>query len=242
MTIEERYRLILKENIEDPEVIKFITSYGRRMHLSRTLGHFEIYKQIATLPGDILEVGVYKGESLLNWARFVETLNTGDRAKYIYGFDHWKGLTNFQPQDGGGVSNVGNVEGGWNPGQFHQTLRKLVDLFHEDSFVPMKPRIQLVDGDISQTGPEFTKANPGLRIALLHLDCDLYQPTLAALKAFYPHVVEGGIVLLDEYGIREWPGESSAFEEYFEGCPPQLEKFPWLSTPGGWFRKTTRRS
>ena len=44
-------------------------------------------------------------------------------------------------------------------------------------------------------------------------------------------------VLLDEYAIREWPGESEAVEEFFDGKPPRIEKFGWASAPGGWFVK-----
>lgn len=45
------------------------------------------------------------------------------------------------------------------------------------------------------------------------------------------------IVLLDEFAIREWPGETEALEEFFEGKPPRIEKFGWASAPGGYFVK-----
>ena len=77
-----------------------------------------------------------------------------------------------------------------------------------------------------------------MRISLLHLDVDLYEPTLAALKAFYPLVVPGGLVVFDEYGLVEWPGESKAAEEYFGDKMPRLEKFPFPSLPGGFFKKS----
>jgi hypothetical protein len=65
----------------------------------------------------------------------------------------------------------------------------------------------------------------------------LYDPTLAALKALYPLVVPGGVVLLDEYGMEGFPGESAAFDEYFGNNRPKLTKFPFISTPGGYFVK-----
>jgi hypothetical protein len=66
---------------------------------------------------------------------------------------------------------------------------------------------------------------------------DLYEPTKAALEAFYPHVVKGGLVVFDEYGLTEWGGESNAVEEYFGDDMPHIQKFPWASLPGGWFVK-----
>ena len=37
--------------------------------------------------------------------------------------------------------------------------------------------------------------------------------------------------------MREWPGESQALDEYFDGTPPEIRKFGWLTAPGGWFVK-----
>jgi hypothetical protein len=60
---------------------------------------------------------------------------------------------------------------------------------------------------------------------------------LTALKYLYPLVVAGGVVLLDEYAMDGFPGESAAFDEYFAGNRPVLTKFPYISTPGGYFVK-----
>ena len=76
-----------------------------------------------------------------------------------------------------------------------------------------------------------------MRISLLHLDLDLYEPTKVALEYLYPKVVPGGIVLLDEYAMEGFPGESEAVEEYFKGKMPVIRKFPFISTPGGYFVK-----
>jgi hypothetical protein len=236
MSIDEQYARLLRAHIHDPLVIAQLDVFARRMYLTKQLVHWEVYKQVADLPGDIVELGVFRGSSLLNFARFVEILSPGDRVKRIIGFDHWKGLREHTSEDGQSAR-VGNVAGGWNPEDFHASLVELVGLFHKDCFVPQKPRIHLVSGDIRETAGQYAEQNPGLRISLLHLDCDLYEPTLAGLKAFYPRVVTGGIVLLDEYGIAEWPGESKAVEEYFGGKPPRIQKLGWNSAPGGWFVK-----
>lgn len=236
LSVDEALHELLKENIEEPELIKFISLFARRMYATRTLGHWELFKQIQSVPGDIVELGVYKGETLLNFARFLEILCPGDREKVVYGFDHWQGLQNFTQKDGWHPDS-GNEEGGWNPKEFKSTLLKVIDLFHRDSFVPAKARIKLIDGNIIETAPDFVKENPGVRISLLHFDCDMYEPTLAGLKAFYSRVVPGGIVLFDEYGCKNWPGETSAVEEFFGPRLPKMQKFTWQSTPGAWFVK-----
>lgn len=42
----------------------------------------------------------------------------------------------------------------------------------------------------------------------------MYEPTLSGLKAFYPKVLPGGIVLFDEFAYKKWTGETSAVEDF----------------------------
>lgn len=238
MTIpaDERLRALLKRHIDDHDLIPNLSAFARRMHWMKSFAHYEIFKEIADIPGDIVECGVYKGASLLSFARFLETFCPGDRTRRVIGFDHFQGLVTRNEKDGTDAR-VGNTEQGWNPAAFRDTLFELADAFVADSFVPGRARIELVDGDVRETAQAYVEANPGMRISLLHLDVDLYEPTLAALEAFWPRILPGGILLLDEVAIREWPGEMLAVEAYFKGDLPRIEKFGWASAPGGWIRK-----
>jgi len=236
MNADETLRELLRRHIDEPDLIANLGSFGRRMHFMKAFAHYEVFKLIADLPGDIVECGVYKGASLLSFARFLETFATGDRTRKVIGFDHFRGLADRIDKDGLDAR-VGNTGEGWNPASFRDTLFALVDAFNADAFVTSRARIELVDGDVRETAAAYVEANRGVRLALLHLDMDLYEPTLAALKAFWPRILTGGVVLLDEYAIREWPGESEALEEFFDGKPPRIQKFPWASAPGGYFVK-----
>lgn len=234
---DETLRELLRAHIDDHDLIANLGSFGRRMHFMKAFAHYEVFQMIRDLPGDIVECGVYKGASLLSFARFMETFCSGDRTRKVLGFDHFKGLADRNEKDGFDAR-VGNTADGWNPAAFRDTLFALVDAFNADSFVPQRARVELVDGDVRETAPQYVADNPGLRLSLLHLDMDLYEPTLAALRAFWPRILTGGIVLLDEVAIREWPGETEALEEFFDGKPPKITKFWWASAPGGYFVKS----
>jgi hypothetical protein len=233
---DEVLRDLLRKHIDDHDLLANLGTFARRMHFMKSFAHYEVFKLIADLPGDIVECGVYKGSSLLSFARFLETFSSGDRTRKVLGFDHFKGLELRSEIDGFDPA-VGNTAEGWNASAFRDTLFSLVDAFNADSFVPKKARVELVDGDVRETAPAYVAANPGLRISLLHVDMDLYEPTLAALNAFWPRILTGGVVLLDEYAITAWPGESKALEDFFKGSPPRIQKFPWASAPGGFFVK-----
>jgi Macrocin-O-methyltransferase (TylF) len=219
------------------DILESFPVYARRVNITRFLAHYELYRQIRDLPGNIVEVGVYRGVSLLSWAKFLEIFHAGDRTRRVYGFDNFAGFTDLHEKDGAETERGNKQVGGWNAGPFRDELMQHIDMFHEDSFLPRAKRVVMTEGDIRITAQKFADENPGVRISLLHLDVDLYEPTLAALKAFYPLVVKGGLVVFDEYGLVEWPGESKAVEEYFGDNMPVLEKFPFTSLPGGFFKK-----
>ncbi len=89
--------------------------------------------------------------------------------------------------------------------------------------------VTLIEGDINKVLPEYCEANPQLRIALLNLDTDIYEPAVTILKHLWPRIVTGGVLLLDDYGV--FPGETKAVDEYFFSNPQTIEKLPFAATP-----------
>jgi hypothetical protein len=118
---DETLRGLLKAHLDDHDLIANLASYGRRMHFMKAFAHYEVFKLIEDIPGDIVECGVYKGASLLTFARFLETFCPGDRTRKVLGFDHFKGLADRTDKDGLDAR-VGNTAEGWNPSQFRDTL------------------------------------------------------------------------------------------------------------------------
>jgi hypothetical protein len=226
-----------KFNISKREIWRNFQLYTRRVFLKRFLAHYELYQQVVNLPGDIVELGVYRGASLMAWANFLEIRNMGDRHKKVVGFDNFQGFGSFDEKDGKEDPNVGKVAQGFNSCDFEEQLRDAIHIFDEDRFIPYKPRIHLVKGNIEQTIPQYIYDNPGMRIALLHFDVDLYKPTITALEHLWPLVVPGGVVAFDEYGIPPWEGESRAVDEYFSDKKIKIQRFDWASNPGGYIIK-----
>ncbi len=59
-------------------------------------------------------------------------------------------------------------------------------------------------------------------IALMRLDTDWYESTLAELEFLWPKLVPGGVCIIDDYG--HWGGSRQAVDEYFaqRGAKPLL--------------------
>ena len=66
--------------------------------LGNILAHYELYKKILHIPGDVVELGVFKGNSLIQFATFRHLLEN-DKSRKIVGFD---AFGYFPTQAGGG--------------------------------------------------------------------------------------------------------------------------------------------
>lgn len=168
------------------------------------------------IQGDVVECGVWAGGSIGAAALF----GRGDHIPRKYWlYDTFAGMTEPGLEDGlvarnkyqanltpEGVSNWVSVS----ETEVRTNLEKLgVDL---DLCVF---RI----GDVKETLRNFLKPK---QIALLRLDTDLYESTLAELQELYPLLKSGGVLIIDDYGA--WEGARKAVDEYFSS----LSLFPLL--------------
>jgi len=232
--LEEHFK---KHDVSKKDIWRYFQIYTRRVYLKRFVCHYELFRNIINIPGDIVELGVYRGATLLTWAHLLEIRNMGDRAKKVVGFENFSGFTELDLKDGVEDYKYDKKLHGCSGSRFKSQLLDIIDIFNADRFIPYKERIELVEGDIEQTIPEYVENNPGMRISLLNIDCDTYRPSKVALETLWPLITKGGIVVLDEYSIRPWEGESRAVDEFFEDKAVEIRKFDWISYPGAYIVK-----
>jgi hypothetical protein len=229
---------MMKHNISNIDAVKHFPVLARRQLLKRFLAHVELFKKTLGVPGDVAELGVFRGLGLMTWANLLEVYCVGDRTKTVYGFDNWEGFTELSPEDGKDEVQVQKAVGGFSPRQYYQELVDAIAIFDEDRFIPWKPRIKLEVGNIEQMVPKFCEDNPGIRFSLVHFDCDLYKPTKTALEALWPRIQRGGVVIFDEYGIPEWPGETKAVDVLLDKYSElRLQTFDWTNAPAAFLIK-----
>lgn len=238
-TIEDKIVEHCKQFQIDPlAAVTLFPVLARRQWLKRFLAHAELFKMTLEVPGDIAELGVFRGLGAMTWANLLEAYCIGDRTKTVYGFDNWKGFVEMTPQDGSEVDSVQKFVGGFSPANYYEELKSAIAIFDQDRFIPWKARIKLVEGNIEETIPRFVEDNPGVRFSLIHFDCDLYKPTRVALEYFWPILSRGGVMLFDEYSIPDWPGETKAVDEFLVNHPQvKLKKFSWTNAPASYLIK-----
>ncbi|WP_051032375.1 TylF/MycF/NovP-related O-methyltransferase [Solibacillus silvestris] len=188
--------------------------------LGNFLAHYELYKKITNLPGALIELGVFKGNSLIQFATFRELLEN-QHSRKIVGFDIFGDFPDTQKY----ISDKEFITN-WNT-TFKESFVSKQDL--EESFKHKKiENIELIEGDILRTLPEYIQENPHLKVALLHIDVDVYEPTALALELLFERVVPGGLVVFDDYGTVE--GETRAVDEFLEKTAYIIEKFSFSHT------------
>jgi hypothetical protein len=174
--------------------------------LGKFINHLELYKKILPLNGDILEFGVFKGNSISRLLSFRELLeNSNDRK--VVGFDAFGSFPNkIESKRDLDFAKYHDDVCGF--GIDDEYLKKILEDKGLNNF-------ELIKGDIIETLPDFLKSNTSLQISLLHIDVDIYEPTLLILELLWDKIVPGGILMLDDYDIIE--GETIAVNEFFEG-------------------------
>ena len=181
--------------------------------IGKLLNHLEIYRKIKDLPGDVLEFGVYKGTSMVRLLSFRNLLEN-EYSRKIIGFDIFGKF----PDELQLVSDRLFVESFENAGGYGISKNEFEMHLNNKGF----RNYSLVEGDIIKTIPEYLVKNPSLKISILHIDVDVYEPTLFILENLWNKIVKGGILMLDDYGTVE--GETNAVDEFFAGKNIQIYK------------------
>jgi len=193
VNFSSNYRLPADIDVWDAENVFYLKSPPAR--LGKLLSHWEIYKEIVALPGAVVECGVYKGASLIRFATFRALLENND-ARSIYGFDAF-GL--FPTEGVFGAADKAFIE------RFEVAGGGGISEADLDAALEGKgySNFSLIAGDVTRTIPPFLDRVPHLRIALLHLDMDVYEPTRFCIERFLPHMTPGGLIVFDDYNAVE---------------------------------------
>lgn len=189
--------------------------------LSKILAHYELFKMARDLPGAIVECGVFKGVSFVRFAGFRDLFGNPFSHKLI-GFDTFGPFPKTKFSEDKKYRKEFISESGDQSISREQLLEVLKNK-------GIDKNVELVEGDVIKSIPEYLKKNPHLKISLLNLDTDIYEPAVVILKQLWPRIVKGGILILDDYGT--FPGETKAVDEYFKDQNVKILKFPFAMTP-----------
>lgn len=144
---------------------------------------------VKDLEGDCAEFGVFRGGSL----ELIAKLNPG---KTVWGIDSFEGLPvpcekdNYHKQ-----------------GDFSETSYE--DL--RGYFAIQHRNVNLLKGFSPGV---FKEIHPHKKFSFVHIDVDLYQSVKDGIDYFWPRMVDGGVILFDDYGWESTEGAKIAIDDF----------------------------
>lgn len=191
--------------------------------IAKSYSQLRLYQQITAIPGDIMEFGVYKAASLVRFLSAREMFESAI-ARRVVAFDAFGTFPRTGNETIDEQEFLKGFEGGGGDGLGIEEVQKLLE--HKR----ISQNVSLVKGDIFNTLPEYLANNPHARIALLHIDVDLYAPTKFILETAWPYMSRGGVVLFDDYGLVG--AATQAIDEFLVKHPElKLARDPYTNTP-----------
>ncbi len=189
--------------------------------LGKLLAQFDLYKEVLDLPGDVFELGVFKAGSLIRFATFRYILEN-DYSRKIVGFD---AFGKFPKSDISMQSELKFIS------EFETEAGDGLNLSEVQSIIDHKgfKNIDLVEGNVLTTLPKYIEQFPASRIALLHLDMDIKEPTEYALEYLYDRIVPGGLIIFDDYNSLE--GVTDVADNFAANKGLQIVKNHYYSVP-----------
>jgi Macrocin-O-methyltransferase (TylF) len=162
--------------------------------------------QVKKLPGDFIECGVWRG--FLSRA-VMEYVDFASLPKHFYLMDTYRGLV---PEY---ISQAEKQHG--------------IDQIHyDDTYEAVKatfkdfPNVNIVQGPIPETLPLVNTD----QVCYLHIDMNNVKPEIAAAEYFWPKIVSGGVMILDDYGFMSHIEQKRAFDQFAQEHGIQILSLP----------------
>ena len=152
---------------------------------------WSLLRQVSRVPGEVLEVGVWRGGTGAVLARAAVAAG-----KTVYLSDTFKGVVKATKKDSSYVN-----------GEHSDTSRPLVEKFLADNGLT---NTVILEGIFPDDFPgEGTRS-----FSFVHIDVDVYESARQIMDNVWPHMPVGGIVVFDDFGFATCDGIARLVSSY----------------------------
>lgn len=178
----------------DTEFLEIYQSISHviRLDFPRAYTLYQFANQSKCYGGEFAEVGVFTGGSAALLARLSGGLP-------LHLFDTFSGI----PSITKGVD------------------RKVCGLYSDTSVDQISelfvkyPNVKIYEGEFDDNKNNI-ESN---KFSLVHIDCDVHPCVMSSLDFFYPRMLKGGAIIIDDYGAKLWPGVKKAVDDFMKDKP-----------------------
>ena len=181
---------------KDPKFVELHESFNKIAGIDFNLNNswyerLYILRQLAEQQSNknkkFIECGVYAGQSMY----FISDLCNNE----------FIGIDSFE-----GVSDPGEFDS-----EYFNTVKLKLDISYTKNILKNKTNVNLIKGWIPSVFNNMDKNE----YSYIHIDVDLYEPTKTSIEYLWPQLINGGVLICDDYGSDKTPGAKKAMEEYF---------------------------
>jgi O-methyltransferase len=176
----------------------------------------QLLAETHSVDGDVAECGCYQGLSSYLMCSYLHKRDPAYRGAGYRIFDSFQGLSapTLEDEVPDGFERAKQVRSMCVQGAFAAGLEQVKRNLGEF------PDIEFHPGWI----PLTFQGLPERKYRFVHVDVDLYDPTLESFEYFYPRLATGGIIASDDY---DWPGARQALEEFCREYGLKLNLTPY---------------
>jgi hypothetical protein len=220
------------------DLIHHHPAFVGHMNLARFLALYEVFRRTRGLSGHIAEVGVWKGAGMFYFAKLLKIFEP-ESAALVHGFDWYKG-TQWGPDE---LTNKVQRLIKRSPTSDEETRRKtdeeakglhakvckLIDI------QGLGNTVHLHNIDVTSELADFFGRHPHIQFRIVFMDIGSYEATSACLPHFWPRIIPGGVMILDQFNHEMSPGETRAVRELLPDVA--VRTFPFTNHPSAYIVK-----
>ncbi len=213
--------------IPSSEILENLHLFISPQQMRRIFFLYEIYREIITVPGVIMQFGVRWGRELALFESLRTTFEPFNHSRKIIGFDTFSGYEGVDSKDGNHrVMEDGNLSTAKN---YDTELENILTLREQLSPIPQVKKYELIKGNAEETLAQYLAENPQTIVSLAHLDMNLYRPTKKCLEILKENMPKGAVIIIDEVNLDIMPGETIALKEVFGLNNIRLKRDPHVN-------------
>ncbi len=221
----EIFGLLRSYKATDDETERSLGLFLRSSLLARIFAIRELYEKIVSLPGAILDIGTWRGQTAVvceNLRAIFEPLHFNRR---IVCFDTFDGYEGFSDRD---KTSALHKDGTYSVGgeEYAQFLSQLLVLHEQSNAMGHNSgKHRVIRGDVRKTLPSYFEETANEAVSLAFFDINSFNPTLEAFRLIYRKVVPGGLIAFWQLTRDATPAEGMVYvSEILDKYPHKIER------------------
>lgn len=164
---------------------------------------------VDNIEGDIIEVGIFKGDTSEIIAEHIKSKKLD---KLYFGLDTFTGYVEEDLIGANEASKINQKTNRWHASK----------LGVEDRLSKYSKIVSIYEGDCKIVIPNLISKSIIKTLSFVYIDCNLYAPSIAAMRDLYPKMSKGSVLAIDEHLVG---GETKAIKEFAKEVNRELKYF-----------------